>query len=94
MAKTVTNRAVPAAPATCWIVPISADPCEYSRFGSAPSATVNSGVNVNANEALIAMWPTMTSHHGVVGVRNAKNTNEASTTNDAGTTSARGPTRS
>ena len=59
-----------------------------------PSATVNSGVKMNANDVDIVMWPTITSHHGVDGVRKENPTNTASTTSEAGITSGRGPTRS
>ena len=52
---TVMKIAVPAAPATCWIVLIIALPCEYSCGGSAPSPVVNSGVNISARPTLRIM---------------------------------------
>ena len=65
-ASTVTNTAVPTAPATCWTVPTIAEPCEYRLGGRDPRAMVNSGVNMNAKQALITMWQARMSHQGVV----------------------------
>ncbi len=65
-AMAVTNTAVPNAPATCCTVPTTAEPCEYRSLGSEPRAMVNRGVNMKANDALIAMCAATTSHHGVL----------------------------
>ena len=43
---TVTNNAVPAAPPTCCSVVRMALPCEYSRSGNTPRASVINGVNI------------------------------------------------
>ena len=45
---TVMNSAVPAAPASCWAVPTTALPCEYSVGLSEARPAVNRGVNRNA----------------------------------------------
>ena len=71
-----------------------ADPCEYSRPGSAPSETVNSGVNTNANAVLITACTAMSCHHGVSCVSSDRNAKHAITTMLAGTTSVFGPVRS
>ena len=59
------NAAVPAAPATCWTVPIVALPWEYRCRGSAPVAAVNIGVNRKPRPRLSTMCVTSTNQIGV-----------------------------
>jgi len=62
---TVTNSAVPAAPATCCRVVMMALPWEYSRSGSALSASVISGVNIIDSPTIMIVCSTTSSHTGV-----------------------------
>ena len=52
----VNTRAVPKAPATCWIVPSIELPWEYSAIGTSPSPSVNTGVNSAARLIISSTW--------------------------------------
>ncbi len=88
---TVTNSAVPAAPATCCSVVRIALPCEYRSPGSEPSESVINGVNIMASDVIITVWTITTSQIGetsssVVIVHNAAHNRMA-----PGSTSRRAP---
>ena len=70
MARRAMNTAVPAAPATCWMVASVALPCEYRCGGSAPVAAVNTGVKRKPRPRLSTRWVTMTIHIGVAVPKN------------------------
>ncbi len=94
LAITVTNSAVPAAPATCCRVVMIALPCAYNRSGSAASASVISGVNISARPIIMTVWITTSSHTGVVADSNANPHSATNSRIEPGTTSGRAPYRS
>ena len=86
-----TKSAIPAAPATCWVVPRTALPCEYSACGSEPRLDVNSGVNKKASPRLRIIWLASTSANAVSGPNPAMIHSAELTAIAPGMTSLRAP---
>ena len=72
LARIITTSAVPIAPPTCWTVPSSELPWEYSLGLSTPRPIVNSGVNSAARLTMSTMWATRIIQIGVVAPTKAK----------------------
>ena len=91
---TVMTRAVPKAPATCWIVPSVELPCEYSRIGRSPRPRVNAGVNSAARLTMSTTWMPRISQYDVVVLICVSANRLATISREPGITSGRPPKRS
>ncbi len=92
--KRATNRAVPAAPATCWTVFRAAEPWEYSAGVRPARAVVKRGVNIMARPRQSTTWEARTSSHELSGSTVERPSMDRTVRTEPGTTRGRGPTRS